>query len=118
MSRPRFLADNDFNDQILRGAERQEPSLEIVRVRHVGLERRSDAEILDYAAEQRLLVLSHDSNTMTAAAADRIRGRLPFLAVFIVAQHCQRQAVIDDLILIWTASELEEWQNEIRFLPI
>lgn len=31
MSRPRFLADQDFNEHILQGAERREPGLECVR---------------------------------------------------------------------------------------
>jgi hypothetical protein len=26
--------------------------------------------------------------------------------------------LIDSLVLIWSASEAEEWQNQIRFLPL
>ena len=47
MSRPRFLADHDLNEHIVQGVLRQEPSLEFVRVRNVGMSERSDEEILE-----------------------------------------------------------------------
>jgi hypothetical protein len=31
MTRPRFLADHDFNEHILHGVERQEPTIEDYR---------------------------------------------------------------------------------------
>jgi len=50
MSRPRFLADQDFNEHIIRGVLRREPVIDLVRLRDVGLERHPGAEILAYAA--------------------------------------------------------------------
>lgn len=38
MSRPRFLADQDFNENVLRGVQRLEPAIEFLRLRDVGLE--------------------------------------------------------------------------------
>jgi hypothetical protein len=32
MSRPRFLADNDFNERIIRGVQRKEPTIEWLRL--------------------------------------------------------------------------------------
>jgi hypothetical protein len=46
MSRPRFLADQDFNEHIITGVIRREPAIEFVRLRDVGLERRPDSEVL------------------------------------------------------------------------
>lgn len=42
MSRPRFLADHDFRDRILRGLKKREPAVDFVRVREVGLESAPD----------------------------------------------------------------------------
>jgi hypothetical protein len=61
MSRPRFLADQDFNEHIISGVIRREPALEFARVRDVGLDRRPDSEVLAYAAAEDLLLVSHDS---------------------------------------------------------
>jgi hypothetical protein len=35
MSRPRFLADQDLNDAIVRGTIRQEPAIEFARLREL-----------------------------------------------------------------------------------
>jgi hypothetical protein len=46
MSRPRFLADHDLNEQIVTAVLRREPALEFVRARDVGMSERPDAEVL------------------------------------------------------------------------
>ena len=38
--------------------------------------------------------------------------------VLIIPQHLPVAAVVDDLLLIWYATEAEEWINQIRFLPL
>lgn len=72
MSRLRFPADHDLNEHIVLGVLRQEPAIEFIRVRDAGLSDRSDDEILEFADENGLLVISHDVNTMPAAAFARL----------------------------------------------
>jgi hypothetical protein len=38
--------------------------------------------------------------------------------LLVVPQHLLPRHVVDDLILIWAATEPEEWLNRIAFLPI
>ena len=64
MSRPRFLADHDLNDHIVDGVLRREPIISFVRARDVGFGDRPDDDVLDYAAEHGLIVVSHDVNTI------------------------------------------------------
>jgi hypothetical protein len=118
MSRPRFLADHDFNEHIVRGAERLEPGIEFLRAREAGLHAQSDPSILDYAAREGWIVLSHDVNTMSAAAAARLEAGQPMNGLLLVHQRSPIAAVISDLVLIWASSEAEEWANQIRFLPL
>src|SRR5437879_10730185 len=74
MSRPRFLADQDFNEHIIQGVLRREPAIEFVRLRDLGLEGLSDPEILVYAVVENRIVVSHDVNTMSAAAHIRLHA--------------------------------------------
>lgn len=117
MSRPRFLADHDINEHIVLGVLRREPGIDFSRVRDVGMDTRSDAEVLEYAAHEGWLVVSHDVNTMPAAAFDRISAGEPLPGLFMVKQSSPIGAIIDGLLLIWAASELEEWRDQIVFLP-
>ena len=68
MSRPHFLADNDLNDAIVMGVLRREPTIEFARLRDLGLATRADPEVLDHAAREKWIVVSHDVNTMREAA--------------------------------------------------
>lgn len=52
MSRPRFLADNDLNEQIVRGVLRREAAIVFARIRDFGLGEAPDADVLAYAAER------------------------------------------------------------------
>jgi hypothetical protein len=118
MSRPRFLANHDLTEAILLGVMRREPTLEFRRLREVAMADKPDAEVLEFAARQNLLVVSHDVNTMTAHAAKRIAAGLPMPGVFVTHQSDPIGIIIDDLILIWVASEAEEWAGQVVFLPI
>jgi hypothetical protein len=118
MSRPRFLADHDLNEHIIDGTLRREPALEFIRARDVGLAARPDPEVLRYAAAQGLLVVSHDVNTMPGHAVARLESGQPLAGLLMVRQTHPIGPVIDSLILIWSASEAGEWQDQIRFLPL
>jgi predicted nuclease of predicted toxin-antitoxin system len=118
MSRLRFLADHGLNEHIVYGVLRREPAIEFLRARDVALHESSDTEVLAYAATHQLIVISHDVNTMPAAAYARIEAGSPVAGVLMIKQSEPVGRVIDDLILLWSASEAEEWQNITTFLPL
>jgi hypothetical protein len=118
MSRPRFLADHDLNEHIVAGVLRREPASDFSRVRDFGLSEASDNDVLDFAQRQGLLIVSHDVNTMTAAAYARLSAGGSFPGLFMVQQILPIATVIDNLVLIWSATDLEDWANQVVFLPL
>jgi hypothetical protein len=118
VSRPRFLADHDLNELILRGVLFKEPSVGWVRAREVGLATASDPEMLTYAVEHGLIVVSHDVSTMTASAYEKIANGDNMAGLILVHQWLPWAKAIEDIVLIWSASEAEEWSNQVRFLPL
>ena len=116
--RPRFLADNDFNQNIIEGVLRREPLVEFQRLRNIGLDERPDPEVLAWAAENGFILLSHDVNTMRGFAYERIaQGRL-MAGLLLVHQTDPIAPVIESLVLIWSAMEAEELRGIVEFLPI
>jgi hypothetical protein len=115
MSRPRFLADHDLNEHIIAGVRRREPTLEFLHARDIGLSEKPDAEILQYAAEQGLLTVSHDGNTMPTAAFHRIADGNTFPGLFMVHQSTPIRTIIENILLVWSASDAEEWANQVIF---
>ena len=118
MSRPRFLADNDLNDAIVRGVMRREPGIEFVRLRKLGLEKTPDRAVLEFAAREQWIVVSHDVNTMTAAALAILDAGQEMHGLLLVHQSDPIAPTIDSLMLIWSASEADEWIGLVEHLPL
>jgi hypothetical protein len=55
----RFLADEGFNNDILRGLLRRHANLDVVRVRNVGLGGAEDEAVLEAAAADGRVLLTH-----------------------------------------------------------
>ena len=55
---------------------------------------------------------------MTAAAKELLLGREAMYGLLLIHQTDAVAPAIDDLLLIWAASEAEEWIGRIEFLPL
>lgn len=118
MTRPRFLADHDLNDHIVIGVRRHDPLIEFTRVHDLGISDQPDREILEYADRHGLIIVSHDVNTMPAEAYARLADGETIAGLFMVQQTSPVGVIIEDLLLIWSTSESEEWRNQVCFLPL
>jgi predicted nuclease of predicted toxin-antitoxin system len=68
----KFLADENFGSAILRGLLRRNAIIDIVRVQDHGLSNTEDPLILEWAAQNDRVVLSHDLRTMPDFAYQRV----------------------------------------------
>lgn len=114
----RLATDEDFNNRILRGLLRRRPGLDIVRVQDVSLTGKGDAEVLDWAAAEGRVLLTHDVTTMKQHAEERTVAGLPMPGVFEVSQHTPIAQAIEDILLLAECSLEGEWEDQIRFLPL
>jgi len=114
----RWLADENFNGQIVRGLLRARPGFDVVRVQDVGLIGSDDAVLLEWAARQGRVLLTHDLRTMPAHARSRmLDGRL--LAGVVCAKRGLPVAlVIEELLAIDACGEPEEWKGRVDYLPL
>jgi hypothetical protein len=118
LATPRFLADEDLRHPIVKAVRRREPAVEFATIVELALAESNDSQVLEYANTHGWLVVSHDVNTMKASAEQRIATGLPLSGLFLVPQTRSTREVADSLILIWSASTLEEWQDRIVYLPL
>lgn len=114
----RFLADENFDNRIVRGLIRRFSEIDIVRVQDVGLINADDPEILAWAAHEKRVLLTHDVATMTAFAYQRITNNLAMGGIFEVPKDLPIGEVIEQLVLIAECSLEDEWENQVRFLPL
>ena len=66
---------------------RQRPDLDIVRIQDVALSGADDRTVLEWAAGQGRVLLTHDVTTLTRYAYDRARAGQPLPGVFGVSRR-------------------------------
>ena len=115
---PKFLSDEDFNNRVVRGLLRRLPFLDLVRVQDVGLMEHHDTELLEWAANEGRILLTHDADTMIEFAKNRIQAGLPMPGVVEIPQDLPIGEAIAELILFAECSLEGEWDNQIVFLPL
>lgn len=115
--KPRFQADADFNQKIIAGLRRREPTIDFQTALQGDVIGRPDPEVLLMAARAGRIVVSHDRRTMPVHFA-RIVETQPSPGLIVVSQELDIAAAMDDLLLIWAASDSEEWQDKMGFVPI
>jgi hypothetical protein len=114
----RFAADENFNNDIVRGVRRRDPAVDIVRVQDAGLSATDDPAILEWAAQSGRIVLTHDVATMTRYAYDRVREGMPMPGLFEVGRHVPIAVAIEEIVLLAECSLEDEWQGQVRYLPL
>lgn len=114
----RFLADENFNGPVLRGLRRRDPAIDVVRVQDVGLSQTPDGLILEWAAAEGRVILTHDAATMEGDAYDRVKLGLRMPGVIEIPNHLTFRQVIDDLLLIAGAAPDNEYEGRVVHLPL
>jgi uncharacterized protein DUF5615 len=114
----KLVVDEDFNNRILRGVLRRRPDLDIVRVQDMGLSAHDDPTLLEWAATEGRVLLTHDVSTMTKHAYARLDKGLPLPGIFEVSQDLPIGVAIEEILLLAIGSFEGEWEGQVRYLPL
>lgn len=114
----RWLADENLNNDIVRGLLRRKPDLDIVRVQDAGLSGVDDPALLAWAAAQDRVLITHDVSTVTTYAYRRAASGEHMPGVFEVSRSVPVAVVIDDILLLSECSNEGEWRGQVRYLPL
>ena len=113
-----LLADENFNNDILRGLLRRKPDLDIIRVQDVGLSNAEDDIILEWAAKSGRVLVTHDVTTVTNFAYQRVRSGKSMPGVIEVDDDLPIGRAIEELLLIVEFSEPGEWAGQVLYIPL
>ncbi len=114
----RLAADENLNNNIIRGLMRRKPDIDIIRIQDIGLSGADDSNVLDWAAKNGRILLTHDAATITKYAYERILAGLSMPGVFEININASIGKIIEDLLLITEYSIEDEWNNRIEYLPL
>ncbi len=114
----KFLADENFDNTIIRGLLRRQPNIDIVRVQDVGLSGKDDPTVLEWAAQEQRILLTHDVATITRYAYERVAESQPMPGVIEVTSDAPIGRVIEDILLLLSCSIDGELDGQIQYLPL
>ena len=118
MAEVRFLTDEDIKSAIVEGVRRRLPHLDIVRVQDVGLRTFRDPRLLEFAADEDRILITHDVSTMRGFAIARIIAEKPMPGVIEIGQDFPVGRAIEEIVLVAECSDMSEWTNRIVRLPL
>ena len=112
----RFQADNDLRKAIMRGVVRSEPRIDFHTAQAALFDGVPDPEVLAFSADAGRILVSHDFQTIPRHFQQFTRHRQS-PGVLLVRQDLPVGKAVEALLLIWEASESDEWVNRICLLP-
>lgn len=114
----RFLADENFNNDVVRGLLRRKPDVDIIRAQDVGLSGANDSTVLEWASQQGRVLLTQDVSTITRYAYERLQAGEPMPGIFEVSRSVPIGTAIEDILLLAEYSAEGDWEGQIRYLPL
>jgi predicted nuclease of predicted toxin-antitoxin system len=115
----RLATDADVHGPLFRALLHRQPDLDIVRVQDAGLRTAQDPDVLEWAASQGRILISHDRKTVPKFAYQRVAAGLPMPGVFIIRNRPDHVGLmVEEILLVALDSEPEEWKDQVQFLPL
>jgi len=113
----RFQADNDLKFGIVRAVRRREPAIDFASAGEAGLEGVSDPELLERAAEDDRVLVSHDRRTMLDHFRHHLVAGKPSPGLLIVSQRTPIGLVAESIVLLWAVTNPAELRDQAYHLP-
>ena len=114
----KFLADENFDNRIIRGLLRQQPDLDIIRVQDLEIAGADDPTVLAWANQASRILLTHNERTIPNYAYQRLAAGQTIAGVIVVSDNLAISSVIEDILLIIEYSSTSEWINQLQRLPL
>jgi hypothetical protein len=113
----RFQADNDLKFGIVTAVRRREPTVDFVSAQEAGLDDVLDPVLLDRAAAEGRVLVSHDRRTMIDHFRDHLAAGKSSPGLLIVSQGSAIGDVVESVLYVWALSDPAELRDQAYYLP-
>jgi predicted nuclease of predicted toxin-antitoxin system len=113
----RFLSDENFDRRIVSGLFRRHPAIDLLRVQDVGLQAQPDPLVLEWAAAENRVLLTHDRQTIPGFVNQRLSAGTPVPGVIVVDGRARRRRVIADILAYAEYGEDSDCRDQVHYLP-
>ena len=120
MSEIRYLLDENLPRRLKNQLIFHEPLLDVVLVGETQAPPlgTSDPDILNWIEENNRILVSRNRSTMPMHLKEHITKGRNMPGILLIREDIPIGKLIEDLLLIWGASTLEEYRNQLAYLPL
>ncbi|HET9320244.1 MAG TPA: DUF5615 family PIN-like protein [Bryobacteraceae bacterium] len=115
--RVKFQADADLDGRVVRGLRRKMPEIDFRTAAGAELDGLEDSEVLRIAAQNGRVLVSQDRRTMPGHFR-RFVAETTSSGLILLREGIAIATAVEELALIWSASEGEEWVNRLVWIPL
>jgi hypothetical protein len=114
----RLLTDENFNDKILRALRRRLRNFDYIAVHLGGMSGFTDEQLLEWAAKESRVIVTHDVKTMPRHAVSRMAEGLRMPGLGVVPNQLDVGRAVADLEVLFECSAESDLNNRIYYLPL
>jgi hypothetical protein len=115
----KWLADENLDNDILRGICRRTAGFDVVRVQDVPeISGSDDPAVLAWATANGRTVLTHDLSTIIPAMHEQLRQFGSCSPIVLVPDSLPIGLVIEDILLLDECSVEPDWAQSVIYLPL
>lgn len=120
MSEIHYLLDENVNPILRAGLLREDANLTVWQIGMLGAPALGtlDPEILIWCEENDFILVTNNRKSMPVHLQEHLAENRRAMGIFILNSEVSVGETIDELVLIASASESEEYQDQIIYLPI
>ncbi len=118
--KPRFLLDEHVNRAIQRQLRRLDVRIEVLAVGDPGAPSAGtpDPALLVWLEKEGYILVTENRSTMPTHLADHYAAGRHVPGIFWLRPGAGLGAIIEELYLIWSASEADEYRDRTLFIPL
>ena len=115
----KWLADECFDNDIVRGLLRRSPTLDLIRTQDVAeIAGMDDRKLLVWATANQRVLLTHDLATMVPALLIQRQQQSGCTPIVLVSDSLPIGVVIEEILLLDQCSEEADWAAGVVYLPL
>lgn len=115
----KWLADENFDNDILRGVLRRTPDFDVVRAQDIPeISGSDDSAVLAWATADGRVLLTHDLATMVPAMLEQLRTAASCSPLVLVPDSVPIHLAIEEILLLNECSDEPDWAAGVIYLPL